>query len=338
MRYFDLHCDTMTECAVKDIPLRENTLHVSLEQVKDWEHYVQCYAVWLPDDLRGEAAWQRFLQVAERFAREVGENAGSLEQLRGPGDLDRLERRGRHGAILTVESGAVLGGKLERVQECKRLGVGMCTLTWNGATELGRGVMAPGNTGLTEFGRQAVKAMEKAGILIDISHASPELFWDVAEIAVKPLVASHSNAKAVCGHPRNLEKEQFEAIRDSGGLVGLNFYTAFLNDKPERASMEDVLRHAEYFLALGGEDTLAMGGDWDGAELPRICRGSPPSRRCTSCSCGTIRSRWWKSFSTATPPGCSAREFALTETVKYGIVIRKRRESPSRRGESNSEV
>ena len=81
MRYFDLHCDTMTECAVKDIPLRENTLHVSLEQVKDWEHYVQCYAVWLPDDLRGEAAWQRFLQVAERFAREVGENAGSLEQL-----------------------------------------------------------------------------------------------------------------------------------------------------------------------------------------------------------------------------------------------------------------
>ena len=268
MRYFDLHCDTMTECAVKDIPLRENTLHVSLEQVKDWEHYVQCYAVWLPDDLRGEAAWQRFLQVAERFAREVGENAGSLEQLRGAGDLDRLERQGRHGAILTVERGAVLGGKLERVQECKRLGVGMCTLTWNGATELGRGVMAPGRTGLTKFGRQAVKAMEEAGILIDISHASPELFWDVAEIAVKPLVGSHSNAKAVYGHPRHLERAQFEAIRDSGGLVGLNFYTAFLNDKPERASMEDVLRHAEYFLALGGEDTLAMGGDWDGAELP----------------------------------------------------------------------
>ena len=189
----------------------------------------------------------------------MGENAGSLEQLRGPGDLDRLERQGRHGAILTVESGAVLGGKLKRVQECKRLGVGMCTLTWNGATELGRGVMAPGSTGLTEFGRQAVKAMEEAGILIDISHASPELFWDVAEIAAKPLVASHSNAKAVCGHPRNLEKEQFEAIRDSGGLVGLNWPWA----------------------ATG-----------TARSFPRICRGSPPSRRCTSCSCGTIRSRW----------------------------------------------
>ena len=87
MRYFDLHCDTMTECAVKDIPLRENTLHVSLEQVKDWEHYVQCYAVWLPDDLRGEAAWQRFLQVAERFARAVLEDINPRDSWRAAKDF-----------------------------------------------------------------------------------------------------------------------------------------------------------------------------------------------------------------------------------------------------------
>ncbi len=268
MRYFDLHCDTMTECALKNIPLRRNLLHVDLDTVQGWERYVQCYAVWLPDELRGEPAWQRFLQVAERFSREVEKNAGCLRQLRAPGDLDSLEGSGRHGAILTVESSAVLGGRLERIQDLRRLGVRMCTLTWNGATELGRGVLAPGNTGLTGLGRQAVPLMEEAGILIDLSHASPELFWDVAEMAHKPLVASHSNAKEVCAHPRNLEKSQFEAIRNSGGLVGLNFYKAFLNDLPEKACMEDVLRHADYFLSLGGEDTLAMGGDWDGADLP----------------------------------------------------------------------
>ena len=268
MRYFDLHCDTMTECAQKDIPLAQNALHVDLESVKDWDHYVQCYAVWLPDELRGEAAWQRFLQVAQRFSDEVEKNKSCLSQLSRQGDLDRLEQIGKHGAILTVESGAALGGKLEHIQEFQRLGVRMCTLTWNGATELGRGVMATGNTGLTDFGRDAVKAMEQAGILVDLSHASPELFWDVVEIAEKPLVASHSNAKEICGHPRNLTKEQFEAICRTGGLVGLNFYTAFLNDQPEKASMEDVLRHADYFLALGGEDVLAMGGDWDGADLP----------------------------------------------------------------------
>ncbi len=207
MRYFDLHCDTMTECALKNIPLRRNLLHVDLDTVQGWERYVQCYAVWLPDELRGEPAWQRFLQVAERFSREVGKNAGCLRQLRAPGDLDSLEGSGRHGAILTVESSAVLGGRLERIQDLRRLGVRMCTLTWNGETELGRGVLAPGNTGLTDLGRQAVPLMEEAGILIDLSHASPELFWDVAEMAHKPLVASHSNAKGVSAHPRNLEKE-----------------------------------------------------------------------------------------------------------------------------------
>jgi membrane dipeptidase len=267
-RYFDLHCDTMTECAQRDIPLQKNQLHVNMQRVENWEHYVQCYAVWLPDDLRGEPAWQRFLNVADRLSKEVEINKSCLTQLRDPGDLDHLEREGRHGAILTVESGAALGGKLEHIEDFKRLGVRMCTLTWNGATEIGRGVMAPGTTGLTDFGRKAVKAMEQAGILIDLSHASPELFWDVAEIADRPLVASHSNAKEICGHPRNLTKEQFLAIKKSGGLVGLNFYKAFLNDQPEKASMEDVLRHGDYFLSLGGEDILAMGGDWDGADLP----------------------------------------------------------------------
>ena len=268
MRYFDLHCDTMTECAQRDIPLRDNNLHVSLKTVEGWERYVQCYAVWLPDDLRGEPAWQRFLKVARRFSQEVQDNRDCLTQLRAPGDLDRLEREGRHGAILTVESGAALGGTLEHIQDLQRLGVRMCTLTWNGATEIGRGVTAPGSTGLTDFGRRAVKAMEQAGILVDLSHASPELFWEVAELAERPLVASHSNAKEICGHPRNLTKDQFLAIKKSGGLVGLNFYKAFLNDRPDQASMEDVLRHGDYFLSLGGEDVLAMGGDWDGADLP----------------------------------------------------------------------
>ena len=109
MRYFDLHCDTMTNCALKDIPLRDNGCHVNLETVKGWDHYVQCYAVWLPDDLRGEAAWQRFLQVAQRFSREVEENTDCLEQLCAPGALGRMESTGRHGAILTVESGAAMG-------------------------------------------------------------------------------------------------------------------------------------------------------------------------------------------------------------------------------------
>ena len=268
MRYFDLHCDTIGECLSRGLPLRGNGLAVDLDRASGLAPYVQCYAVWLPDELRGEAAFRHFCDAAGLLDREVAASGGELLRCRTPKDLDWVEARGCRGAVLTVENGSVLGGKLEHVQDLKDRGVAMLTLTWNGENELGRGVLSPGDTGLTPFGRQAVKALERAGIVVDVSHASPELFWDVAELAEKPIVASHSNAKAVCGHPRNLTKEQFLAIRDRGGLVGLNFFQSFLNDRPQEASREDVLRHAEYFLALGGEDTLAMGSDFDGAKLP----------------------------------------------------------------------
>lgn len=268
MRYFDLHCDTMTECCHKDIPLRENELHISLRKASVLDGFVQCYAVWIPDTLRGEEAFHWFCQVAERFCLETEQNQDLLLPCKNPGELRQAETEGKYGAVLTVESGAALGGKLENIQALKNLGVKMCTLTWNGENELGRGVGASGSGGLTAFGRNVIREFEAAGIIADLSHASPELFWDVAEEAKKPLVASHSNAWRVCKHRRNLTDEQFMAIKASGGLVGLNFYTAFLREEPEKASMEDLLRHAEHFLSLGGEDTLAMGGDMDGSSLP----------------------------------------------------------------------
>lgn len=266
MRYFDLHCDTMLTCQYKNIPLRENELHISMKKAEAIDAFVQCYAVFLHDSLRGGKAVECFNQVADRLAQEVEENSDVLTFCKNPGDLQALSR---HGAILTVESAAALGGDLKNLEDWKKRGVKMCTLTWSGENELGRGVLSEGTTGLTDFGREVVKEFEKAGILADISHASPELFWDVAELAMRPLVASHSNAKKICGHPRNLTDEQFDAILKTDGLVGLNFYDAFLNDDESKAGMEDILRHAEHFLSLGGEDHLAMGGDMDGSTMPQ---------------------------------------------------------------------
>ena len=266
MRYFDLHCDTMLTCQYKNIPLRDNELHISMKKAEAIDTFVQCYAVFLHDSLRGEKAVECFDQVADRLVQEVEENRDVLTLCQNPGDLQALSR---HGAILTVESAAALGGDLKNLEDWKKRGVKMCTLTWSGENELGRGVLSEGTIGLTDFGREVVKEFEKAGILADISHASPELFWDVVEIATRPLVASHSNAKKICGHPRNLTDEQFAAILKTDGLVGLNFYDAFLNDDESKAGMEDILRHAEHFLSLGGEDHLAMGGDMDGSTMPQ---------------------------------------------------------------------
>lgn len=269
MRYFDLHCDTILGCLRGDIPLAENEMHINLKKAEAIGTYVQCFAVFIPDKFRGEEAFDLFCRAADRLALELERNRDLLSALRQPGDLRRLETFGGSGAVLTIESGAALGGRLENVEELKKRGVRMCTLTWNGENELGQGLFADAKVGLTSFGKEAVGAFENAGILVDLSHASPELFWDVVEIAQKPLVASHSNSKSVCSFPRNLTDEQFEAIKNSGGLVGLNFCPDFLNDKGEEASMDDVLRHAERFLSLGGEDTLAMGSDFDGTELPK---------------------------------------------------------------------
>lgn len=262
MRYFDLHCDTMTECCVNNKHIDKNDLHIDCRRAARFDTYVQCYAVWMPDSLHGVEAFQRFQKVAERFSMEIRNNEQVMKQCKAPGDLER--NTGRHCAVLTVENATALGGKLENVAEFSRLGVKLCSLTWNGENELGRGVRAPGKGGITPFGRRAVEELERNHIIVDVSHASPELFYDVASIAKNPIVATHSNAKSVCASARNLTDEQFSVIRSSGGLVGMNLYKGFLNDDPDKANMEDVLRHAEHFLSLGGEDVLAVGADWDG--------------------------------------------------------------------------
>ena len=164
----------------------------------------------------------------------------------------------------------MLEGKLETLEELAENGVKIITLTWNAANEIGGGVQEPG--GLTPFGREVLQKMEELHILPDVSHASEALFWDVLEHTQGPVLATHSNAKALCSHPRNLTDEQFLALKQRGGLVGLNFYPVFLADSGN-ASAVDILRHAEHFLSLGGEECLAMGSDFDGAAMPEGITG-----------------------------------------------------------------
>lgn len=262
MRYFDLHCDTMTECFVNNKHIRKNDLQIDCQRADIFDTYVQCYAVWIPDGLHGDDAFRRFRDIAGCFCREIQENEQIIGMCKSSGDLERSDHK--HHAILTVENATALGGRLDNIDTFAKLGVKLCSLTWNGENELGRGVRAPGKGGITAFGRQVVRELERNHIIIDVSHASPELFYDIADMAQSPIVATHSNSKSICGNARNLTDEQFHIICSSGGLVGLNLYKGFLNDDEGKASMYDVLRHAEHFLSLGGETVLAVGADWDG--------------------------------------------------------------------------
>lgn len=264
MRIFDLHCDTITECYNRRLSLQNNReLHISLERGQRFAPWYQCYAIWIPDELRGQAA-VRFFEEAARFFQQSAAGAKNTTICINKEDFNKMENQ--HGAVLTVEGGAVLAGNIDNVALLAKYGVRALTLTWNGSCELGDGAMVDDPKGLTEFGRRVIPALEQHNIVVDVSHASEPLFYDAAELAEKPFIATHSNAKAVCDHPRNLTNEQFEIIRERGGLVGLNLHRWFLKENGE-ADLDDVFRHAYHFLSLGGENTVALGTDFDGADI-----------------------------------------------------------------------
>lgn len=272
MRYFDLHCDTISECYLQKQSLYSNNLHVSLERAMKFSSCTQCFAVWIPDQIRGKQALDFFRKVYEFFLHECAANQNTVMRCIRSSDFQQAERGIRLGAVLTVEGGAVLAGELANVQYLASCGVRMLTLTWNGICELGDGAMTQHPKGLTAFGKCVIPELESHDIVVDISHASQSLFYDVAEIAKKPIVASHSNAKAICNHPRNLTDEQFLIIKKSGGLVGLNFHPPFLKETGT-ATIDDIIRHAEHFLGLNGQNVLAIGSDFDGADLPEGMTG-----------------------------------------------------------------
>lgn len=267
MQYFDLHCDSLYEAVIKGKDLGENDMHVSFQKGSRYSPWVQCMAVWIPDSLRGQAAFDFVSRCTGRLDGMLEDNPYEVIKIGCRKDLEKVRRLGLRSVILTVEGGASLGGKLENVERLAGLGVKMMTLTWNGRNELGGGALVKENAGITPFGKTVISENERCGIINDVSHASDALFYDVAQHAKKPIVASHSNARAVCAHPRNLTDEQFHMIKNSGGIVGLNFSRGFLRED-EKANTDDILRHAEHFLSLGGEDTVCIGSDFDGTDMP----------------------------------------------------------------------
>lgn len=272
MNYFDLHCDTISECSNNKVSLFRNSLQLSVERGNEITDWVQVYAIWMDDELNDEAAYAYFNEVYHYFLREMEQGKEVITFCTSSKDLKQILQTGKRAAYLSIEGSRALGGKLERVKEFYDKGVRMMTLTWNGKTAVADGCMVEQPSGLTSFGREVVKKMNEVGMIVDVSHLSEQGFWDVVSISEKPFVATHSNSKAVCNHPRNLTDEQFKVIIERKGLVGMNFYPLFINGTYE-AEIEELLAHIDHFLELGGEDIIAMGSDFDGAKMSNHMEG-----------------------------------------------------------------
>ena len=266
----DLHCDTLTDWKytstgnpdTMDDPKRV----LSLSAIPKEVNWCQFFAVFIPDEQRGQDAIDYFEFNRQSFERQVKQFSHRVAPCRSAGDMEAAWAAGKTAAFLTIENGSAIAGDLSRVKLLADQGVRCITLTWNGENEIGSGHTT--GHGLSAFGKEVVPEMERQGILVDVSHLNDAGFADLLEVAKKPFVATHSNARVVCSHKRNLTDEQIKEMVRRGCLIGLNYFVKFLKDDGQTTGPEDMLRHVEHFFALGAEKNLALGSDFDGAALP----------------------------------------------------------------------
>lgn len=250
---FDLHCDTAYEMHRQRQPLKENTLAVSLQKAAAFDRYVQVMAHWTEPSLSDEEGWQAFCAMLENLkndpsVKHPSPNAPTL--------------------LLSVEDARILCGIPERVDELYSHGVRILTPLWKGETCIGGSHDT--DLGLTEFGRKALSRAAELGMILDISHASEKASEEIFEISAKserPVIASHSNAFALCPVSRNLRKWQIDKLLSCDGVIGINLHRYFLTEDGN-ATIDHILSHIEYFLENGAEDHLALGCDMDGCDLP----------------------------------------------------------------------
>ncbi len=223
--FVDAHCDTIVKlCGRGEELLEAPCMQLDLKRLEAFPRAVQFFAVWL-DPVYYPIAMRQTMKYIAFYYKQLEKNAESIRHINTFADIIRNKEQGRHSAVLSLEGGEALEGELSALEIYHRLGVRAITLTWNHRNALADGA-AENVTGggLTRFGRDVLREMEQLNMLVDVSHLSDAGFWDVERLAQKPFIASHSNARAVCPHARNLTDDMLRALAAKGGVAGLNFY------------------------------------------------------------------------------------------------------------------
>ncbi len=271
---FDAHCDTATEALDRNENIFRNSCQADLERMGKLDSHVQVFAAFIDPEKYKGGELLRLIRVLDFFQRQAEEFNDYIRVCRNYDEIDAALSAGKTAALMSVENGGALQGDLSTLRMFYRLGVRSLGLTWNFTNEIADGVKDSANgTGLTAFGREVVSEMNSLGMLVDVSHLSEKSFWDVLEVAKAPLTASHSNALALCPHPRNLSDSQIKAIKANSGVIGINLYPYFLTNT-DKALIDDVVKHIEHIASLIGEDNIGLGADLDGVEcLPGGMKG-----------------------------------------------------------------
>lgn len=264
MYIIDLHCDALMKLQEAKGSLRyfdAPKLETNKTRLQQGKIKVQCFAIFIEPEIHSEQKFQVVLEQIDYFYKEVIGKNPDMVHLKNWLDFDQL-KLGQIGAMLTLEGVDAIGNDLTKLRILYRLGVRSVGLTWNNANLAADGAGEPRGGGLTLFGKEIVHSNNEYQILTDVSHLSEKAFWDVMEIAKYP-IASHSNSKKLCDHPRNLTDEQATAMFNKGGLIHVVYNPPFINESG-KASIQDLVKHIDHFCSLGGVKQIGLGSDFDG--------------------------------------------------------------------------
>ena len=284
MKIIDMHCDTIMALMHSNHELRKNDHMIDLEKLKKGDYLLQCFAMFVPYASRKEdekySPFEYCHKMIDKYYQELDKNEDLIAPAFTYRDIEKNMADGKMTALLTIEEGGVCLGNIEFLRNFYRLGVRMITLTWNFKNEIAspnidyfsitkeqikkEGLKPNLTDGLTEFGIEVVKEMNRLGMVIDCSHLGDKGFYDVIKYSTKPIVCSHSCSRSICNHVRNMTDDMLFKLKENGGVVGINYCHDFIKEDKSIATIKDVVKHIVYIKDLIGIDYIGLGSDFDG--------------------------------------------------------------------------
>ncbi|KMK76719.1 diguanylate cyclase [Alkalihalobacillus pseudalcaliphilus] len=263
MKVIDTHCDVLLKLAEDPTKRFEHDQHIqaNLQNLQAGHVRVQFFAIFIDPDIKQESKFQQALVQVQAFYEKVIKPHPQMKHIKKWEDIQTLQD-GEIGAILALEGLDAIGNDETKLSILYQLGVLSVGVTWNDANLCADGVGEERGAGLTRLGKRMIVKNDQENIITDVSHLSEKGFWDVLELTDK-VIASHSNAKKICPHPRNLSDEQIKAIVQKGGFIGIVLYPIFITGT-NHATVHDLVRHLEHFCKLGASKHIGIGSDFDG--------------------------------------------------------------------------
>ncbi len=269
----DMHCDTMTNLYRNGKSLLDNDMHISLRKMQEGNYLMQCFAMflYLKDT---EHPFETCKAYIDFYDKEIAKYPEIIRPVTTAEEILNNREKGIMSSLLTIEEGAAIEGSIEKLHYFYERGVRMMTLTWNFENELAYPNYVYENKpdtvrGLTEKGFEVIEEMWKLGMIVDIAHLNDAGIYDVFSVAKKPIVASHSNARSVCGHVRNLTDDMILKLKENGGIMGINYCPDFISSNTDTDQIADIVRHINHIVSLAGVETVALGSDFDGIPTPK---------------------------------------------------------------------